>query len=228
MDGVRLGWKSAAATLLLVAAFGASAADAQIIRRPTRVAEPRWYVTFIGGYTTSRTVSDGTTDSDWAFGSGPQYGAALEKTVAPGSTFGVSALFAEAPLSYRPIGTGPANCPNACEATANVTQISGVFRASYGGAFAFRASHEFGIGVVAYSNFRDQTTGGALPPAGTDVDFLLSYGSLFGFSLSPSSALEVGVGTGFTIHQREGLAASENTLNPIFGVKVGLRLGLGR
>ena len=228
MAPVSLDWKPGSATVLLVATLCANVADAQIIRRPSRAREPSYYVTFIGAYTTSRTVSDGTTHSDWAFGSGPQYGASLEKTVAPGSTIGVSALFSETPLRYRPTDTGPANCPIACEATGNVTQISGVFRAQYGGAFAFRASHEFGIGVVAYSNFRDQETGGALPPSGTDLDLLVSYGSAFGFSLSPSSSLEVGFGTGFTIHQREGLSASENTLNSIFLLKLGLRLGLGR
>jgi hypothetical protein len=174
-------------------------------------------------------VHDGTTHSDWAFGSAPQYGGSIERTVAPGSTFGVAALFSQMPLSYRPTtNIGPAGCAIACEATANVTQVSGVFRASYGNAFSFRASHEFGLGVVAYSNFREQTTGAKLPPSGTDLDFLLSYGSTFGFALSQSSAFEFGLGTGFTIHQREGLSASDNTLNPILLLKLGFRMGLGR
>ena len=221
-------WARRVAAVLIITGLFAADAYAQIIRRPTR-RDPQWFVSFNAGYERSRTIQDGSTHSDWLFGSGPQYGAALEKTVAPGTTFGVSALFSQLPLSYQPtVNVGPTSCVASCEATANVTEIVGVFRADYGGGlFGFRGGHEFGIGVTAYSNFREQTTGDALPPSKTDMDLLLSYTSVFGFGISPTSAIEFGLGTGFTIHQRQGLSASENTLNPMLRLRVGLRMGLG-
>jgi len=219
--------RSIAAALIISGLF-ASESDAQIIRRPIR-REPDWFVSFNAGYERSRTIQDGSTHSDWLFGSGPQYGATLEKTVAPGTTFGVSALFSQLPLSYQPTtNVGPTGCFSSCEATANVMEVVGVFRADYGGGlFGFRGGHEFGIGVTAYSNFREQTSGNVLPPSKTDLDLLLSYTSVFGFGLSPNSAIEFGLGTGFTIHQRSGLSASENTLNPLLRLRVGVRMGLG-
>jgi len=206
----------------------AMSAGGQVIRRPATVREPPWWASFIVAYSSSHTISDGSTHSDWEFGSTTPYGVALEKSLQPGTSIGASASFAQAPLVYRSTGgIGPLNCPTSCEATANVTQLVAVLRSESRNLLTLRFAREFGLGMIAYSNFRDQAAGAKLPPSNPDLDFLFTFGTDLGFNFTQTSSIEIGFGTGFSVHHRTGLAANADALHPLFGVRLGARFGLG-
>jgi len=208
----------------LVLLLCASTLDAQIIRRPARSAEPPAWVGLGIGLTQGFDVADGSTGSTWNFGSSVQYRASLEKRVQGGATIGVSANFASVPLTYT--GGGVSGCPAGCDASANLTQVLGLFRA--GGGLGFHQVIELAGGATAYSNFHAQSGGAKLPPTGSDIDATFAFGYGFGFGFSPGTEIAVTQEFSTAVHQRTGLSASENNLPRIYTTRFGLRVGLGQ
>jgi hypothetical protein len=208
--------------LIAVSVLYAATANAQLGRFPRRSAEPRVWGGFTVGLTQPFTVSDGTTGSTWDFGSAIQYRATLEKTLQPGSSFGVAVGLTQTPLTYS--GGVVGGC-GSCDASANIYQVLALVHAGTGN--GFHQVLELAGGATAYTNFQ-RSGGGTLPPDKPDYDLSFSFGYGFAYGLSPTSDIEVVQEVGTTIHQRTGLSASANNLPRIYVTRLGMRIGLGR
>jgi hypothetical protein len=207
--------------LTLLALLASSPAmDAQIIRRPPQTLEPPYWVGVSIGLAQASSVHDGTTDSQWQFGTAAQYRATLEKRLQAGLSIGVSAGFATVPLTYSGISAG---CAGGCDAKADIMQLHALFHAGSG--MGLHQVVELGLGATGYSNFRTEVGGTKLAPTAADYDLSFAFGYGFGYGLSPKSAIEVVQEFGTAIHQRTGLAGGESSLPRLYTTRIGVRFG---
>ncbi|HEY2066706.1 MAG TPA: hypothetical protein VGG84_12155 [Gemmatimonadaceae bacterium] len=207
--------------LLFVPLFAASA-GAQIVRRPQSMyfTEPAAWVSFGAALAQSWTVHDGSTGSVWQFGSGTEYSASLEKTIAGGTTLGLRGMTSRAPLLY----TGPSSGSLPVDADANVSQLLAVLHVASG-----RELHsvlELSLGATLYSNFRARGSDVKLAPD-NDTDFTFGFGYGLGYNFSPTFAIDVVQDLQTTVHQKTGLSAGEDTTIRINSTRLIARFGLG-
>ena len=209
-------------TLLTVMTYLAwsTAVDAQIIRRPPQTLEPPYWVGVSIGLAQASSVHDGTTGSQWQFGTAAQYRATLEKRLQPGVSIGVSAGFATVPLTYTGSSAG---CVGGCDAKADIMQLHALFHAGSG--MGLHQIVELGLGTTGYSNFRTEFGGTKLAPTSADYDLSFAFGYGFGYGLSAKSALEVVQELGTAIHQRTGLSGGESSLPRLYTTRLGVRFG---
>lgn len=193
-------------------------AGAQIGRPRYQLAQPAAWVSGGAGLVQSFTVVDGTTKSQWDFGSTTQYVASLEKTVSAGITAGLRASTAKTTLRYSAGGTQT-------DADANVSQLFGTVRVANGQ--SFHSVLELSAGATAYSNFRARPTGTKLLPDKPDADFSFAFGYGFGYSFSPAFAIDVVQDITTSLHQKTGLSASEDSSVRLHGTRLVARFGLG-
>jgi hypothetical protein len=186
--------------------IAASAADAQIIRRPTAPRTPNWAGVSVGiaqGYS----IVDGSTSSDWDFGSGIEYAARFERPTSRGLSFGVQASFAKMPLAYSSTALSG-------DATARVTQFMGLLH--YGRGYSFHPVYELAIGVVGFSDFPETKISNR-----TDYDPKFSIGYGFGFGLSSTASIEIIQEFGTILHQREGLGGGSSSYPRVYVTRIG-------
>lgn len=204
----------------------ASAAPAQIIRRPNRPSQPSAWITGAVGYAQLGAVDDGATQSTWHFGDAVQYRVSLEKPMQGDVAIGVAGTIARASLTYETNDiTGP--CPGSCDADANIYQVFGILHAG-GSAFGFSQIFNLAIGATIYDNFRERRTGEKIGPAAADPDVTFAFGYGFGYALSPDLQLQIVQDLATTIHQRTGLAGGAHTASFQYTTRIGVRYALGR
>ena len=180
--------------------------------------EPSAWVSLGATFQQGWTVTDGTTGSTWTFGNAVPWQASLEKTLNGGTTLGIRGSTGLVPLTYQgPLGTS--------DADANVSQLFGTFRVSSGR--AFRTILELSAGATLYSNFRERGTGAKLGPASPDADFTFVFGYGFGYAFNPRFSVDVVQDVNTAWHQKDGLAAGEDSSTRIHGTRLVGRLGLG-
>ena len=195
---------------------------AQIIRRGSLGPPPpaAWVSAGLaqgGGWT----VVDGTTQSRWDFGSATQYHASAEKANG-GVSFGLRGTRAQVPLRYRSID--PAVVRDV-DADANVSQL--MANVHVGSARGFHSVFELAAGATIYSDFRARVSGDKLQPT-SDTDFSFGFGGGFGYGFSNRFVVEVVQELMTHLHQRTGLAASEDTNARVYSTRIVGRYGLGR
>jgi hypothetical protein len=215
--------------LLMTACFAVVAArtgGAQIIRQPTRVAEPASWMGFSVGFFQPQAVLDGTTGSAWQFGDALQYRVALEKSIQNQSAVGLTATFARIGMTYASLGNLSGVCAGSCDADANVTQLLATFHAG-GSVIGFHQVIDLAAGATGYYNFRERTTGQRLAPKNVDLDFAMSIGYGFGYTFSPTTQFELVQDFGLGMHQREGLSGQDRTIGYQYTTRLGVRFGLG-
>ena len=197
-----------AATLVV-----ATSAESQIMRRPTAARVPSWAGVSVG-FAQGYSVQDGSTSSDWDFGSGLEYAARLERPLASGISVGIQGVYAKMPLTY--------SSPTLSEdATARVTQVMGVLH--YGRGYSFHPIYELAVGMIGFSDFRTEAGDTRLSNS-TDWDpkFSIAYG--FGFGLSSRASVEILQEFGTALHQRDGLAGSSSSFPRIYVTRLGGKL----
>lgn len=209
---------------IIPAVLAAPDSGAQIIRRGSLGAPPpaAWVSAGIaqtGGWR----VSDGTTGSEWDFGSATQYHVSLEKANG-GVSFGLRGTRALVPLRYTQYATGIDMNAITTDADANVSQVlANVHVASGRG---FHSVLELDAGATIYSDFRARGSGDKLAPA-SDTDFSFAFGYGFGYGFSNRFGVEVVQERGVHLHQRTGLSANQDTNVPVNSTRIVGRLGLG-
>src|SRR5438477_11016488 len=121
---IRLAIAVAAAATTLAPQIGA-----QIPRMPrgghSGANEPTFFASLWIGFHQLGIVQDGTTGSQWDFGTTAQYRATLEYGIGNESTLGVAGTYAKMPLVYSSL-SGAGAC-SACDADAVVQSIEGFF-----------------------------------------------------------------------------------------------------
>lgn len=215
-----------ALVLMLVAA---SVADAQVVIRGGRSSiAPKAWLGLSAGLVQAATVNDGSTNSQWDFGSATSYRASYEAVVQPGVTFGIAGGYASTPLLYTggPATAGSTSCPAGCNAKANVMQLLGIVHAG-GDGIGFHQVFEATGGLTAYTNFKTQDGGELLAPTRRDTDLSFSLGYGFGFGVTPTSSIEIVQELGLSIHQKTGLAANSNNVPRSSTTRISWRIGLG-
>ena len=206
----------------VLAALCAPRADAQIIRGGRFGArDPQVWVSGGAGLQQGFDVVDGSTGARWEFSDATQYGAAIEKTITGGTSFGVRATTARVPLRYLPTQVGGGSI----EADANVSQAFAVLHVASG-----RGLHsvlELGAGATIYSNFRERGAGTTLPPEKADLDFSFVFGYGIGYTFSRAFQIDVVQDLATSLHQKTGLSAGDNSSARISGTRLVARYGLG-
>ena len=205
-------------SLLLFTVVISSSAHAQMGRSRFPMQEPPAWVSLGGAFQQAWTVKDGTTGSTWNFGNAIPWQASLERSINGGTTFGIRGSTGMVPLTYQgPLGLS--------EADANVSQLLGTFRVSSGR--GFHTILEISSGATLYSNFRERGTGAKLGPASPDADFIFAFGYGAGYAFSPRVSIDVVQDVTTVWHQKDGLAAGDDSSTRIHGTRVVGRLGLG-
>ena len=217
-----------AATIALIALIASIAIvtplHAQIgprLPRPGLGTDPDYWVGLSYGYVEGISLSDEATNGIWRFAYTSQIRATFEKTVQRGVTVGVAAGFSTARLTYE-ASTSSASCGFSCDANADITQYTGFVRGG-GGGIGFHGMYTLEGGITRFSNFRERTSGNALPPANATNDFTFGFGGGLGFGLSRESEIYVGEQTNFVLHPE---APGQNASAPRMLVfRAGFRFG---
>ncbi|CAN5182383.1 hypothetical protein BH09GEM1_BH09GEM1_21010 [soil metagenome] len=202
----------------MLAMVMSSSAQAQIIRSRFPTQEPPAWVSLGVAFQQAFTVRDGTTGSTWNFGNAVPWQASLERTINGGTSIGIRGTTGMIPLTYQgPLGSS--------EADANVSQILGIFHVGSGR--TFRTVLEVSAGTTIYSNFRERGTGAKLGATSPDKDFTFAFGYGFGYAFSPRFGVDLVQDITTVWHQKDGLAAGDDSSTRIHGTRVVGRLGLG-
>jgi hypothetical protein len=192
----------------------AAESGAQVVRRGgLGGAPPTLWVSGGAALAEGWSVTDGTTGSRWDFGSSTQYQASLERMF-NGATFGLRGTYATVPLRY-----------NSTDADADVSQLFLAVHVAPGRP-GFHSVLELDGGATMYSNFRARATGAKLGPD-RDADFSFAFGYGFGYGFSNAFSVEVVRDLTMTMHQKTGLAASEDSMHRINSTRIVGRFGLG-
>lgn len=171
-------------------------------------------------------VEDRESKSVWQFGQGIQYRVSLERALRGQSGFGVVATFAQMPLTYEqdaPL-TGTVPCTSPCDATANIYSVSGGFHG--GGGAGIHQVIQLNVGATMFGNFREDSTGAALPPTEGDVDLSFTIGYGIGYTLSPRLQASLVQEFGFIVHPGNGSGSSSSAVQ-VRVMRLGVRYGIG-
>jgi hypothetical protein len=211
-------------TMAVLIASIATEGNAQIRRGPGQGAglAPGWMASASIGLLQPFSLSDGSTGSDWDFGSAIPLRIAVERVVDGSVSLGFALMGGSFPLRYRNFGGN--GCPGSCDADAAVKQLAGFLHA--GGGAGFSQIFELTAGVTGFSDFEVRNADQRVGPTSTDWDatFGLGYGISYGIGRSTEIQLVQELFT--LIHQRTGLSGNANTLPRIFVTRIGGRVRL--
>lgn len=189
-----------------------------------------WLSGGVGGFTATG-VNDGRTATTWNFGNSTnwQYGASLEKTVGPGTSFGIAGTYARVPFAYSgpplPVipGSGETCNPN-CNAQLNMSTIVATFHVGSGRGFHQVIALDGGI--VNYAGLKRESDGATLA-GGSNTDPLFSFGWGFGYGLDDRTQIEFLPKYAVAIHERSGLSNEVSNTNSVRSLNLTLRMGFG-
>jgi hypothetical protein len=205
----------ALALLLLTAAAAPAIAQPPFPRAPAR---PNAWASLAVGLYNVQEIFDPESSSVWDFGNIFQFRGTLEREFRRGTSFGVAATVARAPLTYE----GP-EC--VCDADLTLWQALALFRLG-GGGIGLHQVIELAAGVTGFSSF-SRRDGGAIGP-GTIVDPTFKIGYGLGYPLAPNTEFTLVQEVGLMLHQRGDRAAGDESNVPrTWSTRVGIRYGLG-
>ena len=213
---------------LALALGAARPAGAQIISVPKGGLShgPYAFATAGVGLFALQGVLDGQTQTYWNFSQTIDYAGSLEFALGRGSSLGVSASYANVPLTYQQIvntpgGSGVLNT----DAHVNVYIFGAQFAVGPGSA-GFHQVIVANAGVIAFENFHADAGGGRLAPQ-RDLDprLAIGYGIGYGFKSGEAFLLQE---YGVALHQSTGLSGSDRRQYQQQTTRLGFRVGIGR
>jgi hypothetical protein len=203
----------------LVAISTPSVLAAQIMRLPSRSAEPGSFLTLGIGLRGQQPVDDGSTGTSWDFGQGLEYRASIENNLRRGTSVGLSYVRSKMPLVYR---TSLA----AIDAEARLQQL--MLTVHGGASKGFHQVFDLSAGMTRYSNFQQKSDGSAIPGASTkDDDFSLALGYGLGYAFSTRSQVTVVQEYQLMLHQNEGLTGNASRSAQANVTRLTVRMGFG-
>jgi len=214
--------------LALAMLLDAPIARAQVISVPRGglKKDPAGYVSGGIGLLALQGLYDGTTQTGWDFSQALEYHAALEYGLGRGSTIGVTASYANVPLSYQQVVNTPGGSGVvATDAHVNVYDIGAQFTLGPGTA-GFHQVVVINAGVIAFENFHADKGGQRLAPQ-RDLDPRLGIGYGFGYGFASRSEIYLVQEYGVALHQSTGLSGSDRRQYQQQTTKIGFRVGLG-
>jgi hypothetical protein len=206
---------------LLALILAAGAAGPAIAQPPFPRQSPRpnaWASLSVGLYNLQE-IFDPESNSVWDFGNIFQFRGSLEREFQRGTTIGVAATLARAPLTYD----GP-EC--VCDADLTLWQALALFRLGGGRSFGLHQVIEIAAGVSGFSNFSARTGSSIGPGTTIDPTFKIGYG--LGYPLGPNLEFNLVQEVGLMLHERgERAAGDESNVPRTWSTRVGIRYGLG-
>ena len=205
----------------MLVAFAATT-QAQIGRqRPVQPSGPDYWVGLSVGYLDGASLSDDATGALWRFGYSTVLRGTFEKTIARGTTVGLAAGFATAPLTYEG-GSSSGACGFGCRADADIAQYTVFIRA--GGGPGFHVLFNGEGGVTQFSKFREHATEVSLPPKDSGYDTTLGFGAGFSYGFSSITDAYVEQMTDFVLHRQSSDAINQSAPR-LYSFRGGFRIG---
>lgn len=205
--------------LVSLSLLAATTSGAQVMRRGHLAdGPPTAWASLGAGVENGWTVTDGSTGTQWQFGTATQYQASLEKALS-GATLGLRGTTSLAPLYYANTSSGTGE-----DADARVSQLFLALHVA--GARGFHTVIELDAGATLYSGFRSRATGRQLAPS-SDADFTFAFGYGAGYGFSNRFTVEVVQDITEVLHQRTGLGAGSQSGSRMSSTRLMGRFGLG-
>lgn len=200
-------------------------ADAQGRTRTVTIPDPDYWVGLSIGYVEGLTTTDDASGATWRFGYTSQIRATLEKTLQRGTTIGIAAGFANAPLTYTSGNQFGDGCNGVCDAEANETQYTAFIRGGgLGGYGGFHGIYTLEGGVTQFSNFRDKASNQQLAPMTGSYDATFGIGGGVGYTLSRTGDLYVTDMVDFVLHHQSSSVVAQSAPR-FFTLRAGFRVG---
>ena len=214
-------------TAVAALAFIGTGAHAQIIRAPG--GDPKFTITPSVGFLNLQDISDGSSQTQWDFGSALVYRVAIERRVFDQLAAGVLLSYSSLPLRYFATSSTPMQptCTQGLSCNASVNQTTVAAHVSSGGSYGVHQIFNFAIGMTMYDGFRENSTGRQLAPLYVDRDFFLSIGLGLGIGLSRRFSINIVQDYGLIVHQRGGLQGNASSNSRTYQTRVGTRIGVG-
>jgi hypothetical protein len=217
-----------AAVTFAIAWSGVAASRAQAQTGRTRTVstpDPDYWVGLSIGYVEGMTTTDQASGATWQFGYTSQIRATLEKTLQRGTTIGIAAGFANAPLTYTSGGQFGDGCDGQCRAQADETQYTVYLRGGgLGGYGGLHGIYTVEGGVTQFSNFRDESTNQQLQPMDGSYDATFGLGGGAGYTISRTADLYVTEMLDFVLHHQSTAIVAQSA--PRFlTLRAGFRVG---
>ena len=212
---------------VLVIAVGVILA-AQAAAQPRRQSQPTtrsWWAGAAIGLLPSFSVADGSTNSQWQFGSVTPLRLSLEKSMGGTTTLGLAVIGERVPLTYRgPFTSGCANC----SAHATLRQALVILHSGAGADFfGLGRSFAIGVGATGFSSFKADDAGpAAIGPSCIDWDPTIFFGYGFALPLGERFELQLTPELQTLIHQRTGLTGGEDSFTRVYMITIGARYRL--
>jgi hypothetical protein len=184
--------------------------------------DPPYWVGLSYGYVDGLSFTDRDTRGSWQFSYASQLRATVEKTLQRGATVGVAAGFTTANLVYLGDRLAVPNCATTCPASADITQYVAFVRS--GGGTGIFPMWELEAGITRFSNFRERTTGEALPPRNVTNDFTFGFGPGIGYGISPITSVYAASQLDFVLHPQDE-SAPVHSAPRLFSLRAGFRVG---
>lgn len=198
----------------------AATSHAQIRRQPQNInSDPDYWVGLSLGYADGLTLNDDQTGSTWQFGYSTQIRATLEKTISRGATVGISAAFANVPLTY--VSNNFNSFCGECTADADINQYTAFVR--IGGGAGFHGMYQLEGGVTQFTNFRERSSQTRLDPQTGTYDATFGFGGGVSYGFSRTSDIYAGEMLDFVFH-RQG-STVEQQAPRVFTFRGGFRFG---
>lgn len=203
-------------------------ARAQVLKVPRGglAKEPAAFASAGIGLLAIQGLFDGATRTGWDFSQALEYHGALEYSMGRGSSIGVTASYANVPLSYQQVVNTPGGSGVVgTDAHVNVYDIGAQFTLGPGTA-GFHQEIVINAGVIAFENFHADNGRQRLPPQ-RDIDPRLGIGYGFGYGFASRSEVYLVQEYGIALHQGTGLSGSDRRQYQQQATRVGFRLAIG-
>jgi hypothetical protein len=215
----------AVTTVLACVALGATTSAAQFPRGGRGGglgSDPDYWVGLDYGYQGGMTVFDAS-GSEWAIGYTSQLRATIAKTIAREISVGFAAGFSTPTLNYYPGANGSTfSCPFQCTAKADVTQWLAFLHSGSG--LGFHPVYSIEAGITQFGNFREESTGDALPPTSSSNDFTFGLGGGAGYGFTRTIDGFIAENFDLVMHS-QGNNVGDGNAPRFFTFRVGVRAG---
>ncbi len=185
--------------------------------------DPDYWVGLEYGYQGGMTVNDAS-GAQWQIGYTSQLRATVAKTIAHQVSIGVAAAFSTPTLNYLPGIDGTGNsftCNVGCTAKVDVTQWLAFLH--YGSGLGFHGVYNLEAGITQFGNFREESTGDALPPSSSANDFSFGLGGGAGYGFTPTIDGYIAENFDLVLHS-QGANVTDDAPR-FFTFRVGFRAG---
>lgn len=215
-----------AAAAVCAASLCPDALRAQVAPIPPAADRPPVWVSLSGALYDLQSFAGGADGGEWAWGSGIQGRATVERALRRDMAVGIAGSFARLPLTVW-----GGSC-NGCQGDGTVWTAMGTLRLGGGGGIGFHSVFEASAGAAGFTNFSRDADASSVPGAPTTAErsivpaIAASYG--VGYALTPGLELSLVQEIGIFFYQPADAAPNGASSTPRFNAtRLMLRHAIG-